>query len=185
MQATLMLAELLRFNGLYLPKMIKDFPSGCYYVRPEYRGNPMIWLLGHIVLNRGEIVEMLGGDPRTGDLGDLFARGTIPENEPSKYPAPAELLKRFSKLVALTEQLIVKADPGLLDQKGWGRFESLGQNLAYSYMHETHHIGQISYLINLPAIRNIKKNGTSTFRKFEKKETTTKLILDGIKSVFT
>jgi len=177
-------AEMLRFNGVYLPKLLKEYPPESYYIRPEVRGNPLIWLVGHIVLNRGEIVEMLGGDPKTGDLGDHFARGTVPENDPSKYPEPSELLKRFTRLVILTEHLIVRADPSLLDKKGWGQFECLGQNLAYSYMHETHHIGQVSYLLNLPTLKSLKKTPT-TFRKPEQKSSTTKIILDGIKSVFT
>jgi len=184
MQATMVFAEMLRFNGVYLPKLLKEYPPESYYIRPEVRGNPLIWLVGHIVLNRGEIVEMLGGDPKTGDLGDHFARGTVPENDPSKYPEPSELLKRFTRLVILTEHLIVRADPSLLDKKGWGQFECLGQNLAYSYMHETHHIGQVSYLLNLPTLKSLKKTPT-TFRKPEQKSSTTKIILDGIKSVFT
>ena len=184
MQTTTILAELFRFNGAYIPKLLKAFSPESFFVRPENRGNPMIWLLGHVVLNRGEIVEMLGGDPQTADLGDLFARGTVPENDPSKYPEPIELIRRYARLVALTEHLLANSNPAILDAKSHGQFETLGQNLAYSYMHETHHIGQITYLINLPSIKNMKKAAT-TFRKPEPKSSTTKIILEGIKSVFT
>ena len=185
MQAIPILAELLRFNGAYLPKLLKSYPIDSFYIRPENRGNPMIWLLGHVVLNRGEIVEMLGGDPKTADLGDFFARGTFPENDRSKNSEPEELVKRYVRLVALTEHLLVNSDTGVLNQKSWGQFDSLGQNLAYSYMHETHHIGQITYLTNLPSIKGMKKAATSTFRQPEKKNSTTKIILESIKSVFT
>ncbi len=184
MQAIPILAELFRFNGAYIPKMLKEFLPESFFVKPENRGNPMIWLLGHVVVNRGEIVEMLGGDPQTADLGDLFARGTFPENDPSKYPKPLELIRRYARLVALTEHLLLNSDPAILDQKSRGQFETLGQNLAYSYMHETHHIGQITYLTNLPSIKSLKKKAT-TFRKPDKKDSTTKIILEGIKSVFT
>ena len=184
MQAASMFAELLRFNGVYVPKILKGFLLESYFIKPENRGNPLIWILGHIVLNRGEIVEILGGDPKTSDLGDLFARGTVPENNPSIYPQPDELIKRFTRLVALTEHLIIKADPALFDRKSWGRFDTLGQNLAYSYMHETHHIGQITYLTNLPSIK-AKKTPATQFRRPETKNSTTRIILDSIKSVFT
>lgn len=182
-----MFAELLRFNGVYLPKILKGYPPESYFIMPETRGNPMIWLLGHLVLNRGEIVEILGGDPKTSDLGDNFANGTQPSTSPSKYPAPAELIKRFSQLAGLTEHLITRADPALFGRKSWGKFESLGQNLAYSYMHETHHIGQVNYLVNLPSIKSMKRAAASamTFRNPEKKNSTTKVILEGLKSVFT
>ncbi|MEE9554056.1 MAG: DinB family protein [candidate division Zixibacteria bacterium] len=184
MQTTRILAELFRFNGTYIPKLLKVFSLESFYIKPENRGNPMIWLLGHVVLNRGEIVEMLGGDPQTADLGDLFARGTFPKDDPSEYPEPSELLKRYARLVALTEHLLENSDPAVLDQKSWGQFETLGQNLAYSYMHETHHIGQITYLTNLPSIKSMKKKVT-TFRKPDQKNSTTKILLDSIKSVFT
>ncbi len=185
MQAIPILAELLRFNGAYLPKLLKGFPLDSYYVRPENRGNPIIWILGHLVLNRGEIVEMLGGDPKTSDLGDLFARGTFPQADRSVNPEPEHLLKRYARLVALTEHLLVNSDDTILNQKGWGQFESLGQQLAYSYMHETHHIGQITYLSNLPTIKGMKKEATGIFKRPEQKNSTTRIILEGIKSVFT
>ena len=80
MQTTPILAELFRFNGAYIPKLLKAFSPESFFVRPEHRGNPMIWLLGHVVLNRGEIVEMLGGDPQTADLGALQQHtGVAPE----------------------------------------------------------------------------------------------------------
>ena len=81
-------AELLRFNVGYVGKLVEGLAPEAYFIRPENRGNPLIWILGHIVLNRGEIIEILGGDPRTGDLGDLFARGTRPDNNPSGGGAP-------------------------------------------------------------------------------------------------
>lgn len=182
MTANSIIAELLRFNGAYLPRMLKDLPPESFIIRPEGRGNPIIWLLGHLVLNRGEIVEILGGDPKTGDLGDLFARGTIPASSLSVYPQPSELLVRFKQLAALTDHLLEQADELLMDRQSWGQFETVGQNVAYSYMHETHHIGQISYITNLPSAKSLKK--ATSFRKPEKKNSTGKLILEGIKSVF-
>lgn len=184
MQSTEIFAELMRFNGVYVPRLFKGFPEDIFYIKPENRGNPLIWILGHLVLNRGEIVEILGGNPRTSDLGDYYARGTFPETDPAKNQTPDELLKRWTKLVALTEHLIVNADPILMDQKSWGQFESLGQNLAYSYMHETHHIGQMVYILSLPSVKN-KKPSSTQFRKPDQKNSTTKIILESIKSVFT
>ncbi len=184
MEATAIFAELMRYNVAYLVKLLKQVAPESFFMRPENRGNPLIWLLGHIVLNRGEIIEILGGDPRVGNLGDLFARGTIPENDPSIYPEPSKLLARLIKMSSLTDDLLLKCDPALLDTTSRGRFKTVGQNLAYSYMHETHHIGQVTYIINLPIIEKADVS-TTTFRKPEKKNSTGKILLDGIKSVFT
>jgi len=78
MQLINTLAELLRFNAGYLSKSLENIPDASYFVKPEKRGNPLIWLLGHVVVNRGEILEIIGGNPAIGTLADLFARGTKP-----------------------------------------------------------------------------------------------------------
>jgi hypothetical protein len=87
------------------------------------------------------------------------------------------------KMANITQTVLKGCDPNILNQKSWGKFDSLGQNLAYSYMHETHHIGQIAYIINLPGIKPEKRPGTN-FRKMDSKNSTAKIILDNIKSVF-
>lgn len=184
MLPTAMFAELFRFNVGYLARTLEGLTPEKYFIRPEGRANPIMWLLGHVVMNRGEIVEILGGNPSTRDLADLFARGTRPQSDISIYPTPEKLMARFLKLAALTDHLLKNCDQTLFDRPSWGQFETVGQNLGYSYMHETHHIGQISYLINLPAIKGLKKSPTA-FRKPETKSSTTKIILEGIKSVFT
>jgi uncharacterized damage-inducible protein DinB len=184
MKATAIFAELMRYNAAYLSKLLKSVTLESFFVRPDDRGNPLIWLLGHIVLNRGEIIEILGGDPRVDNLGDLFARGTTPENNPSIYPEPSKLTARFIKMSSLTDDLLLKSDPALLDTASRGHFKTVGQNLAYSYMHETHHVGQVTYIVNLPIIKKTNLSSTA-FRRLEKKDSTAKILLHGIKSVFS
>ena len=184
MKTTEQFAELLKFNVAYLSRTIDGVLPEKFYVRPEGRGNPLIWLMGHLVLNRGEIVEILGGDPTTRDLADHFARGSRPLSDPGAYPKPTQLMTRLVKLAALTDHLLKNCDESILDKPSWGQFESLGQNLAFSYMHETHHIGQITYIVNLPSVRPAKRQ-TSFSRPDDKKSSTTKIVLDSIKSVFT
>jgi hypothetical protein len=177
-------AELLKFNVAYLARTIDGVEFEKFFVRPEGRGNPAIWIMGHLVLNRGEIVEMLGGDPSTRDMGDLFARGTHPVNDPRAYPKPAQLMTRYIRLAGLTDQILKDCGDEILSRPSWGQFDSLGQSLSFSYMHETHHIGQITYLVNLPSVRAPKKQ-TSFARPEQRKESTTKIVLDSIKSVFS
>jgi uncharacterized damage-inducible protein DinB len=180
----ILLAELLRYNVAYLANILKKVSPESYFVRPENRGNPLIWLLGHIVVNRGEIIEILGGNARTADLVDLFARGTVPENKPSMYPEPSDLIARMIKMSSLTDHLLERGDPAVLDKASWGRYETVGQNVAYSYMHETHHIGQVAYVVNLPAVKTVTMART-VFRKPERENSTRRIILEGIKSVFS
>ncbi len=183
MLSSAIFAELLKFNIAYLSRTIEGVSQEKYYIRPEGRGNPLIWLMGHLVLNRGEIVEILGGDPSTRDLGDFFARGTRPLNDPTAYPQPQKLMTRYVKLAAITDHLLKSCDDAIFDKPSWGQFDTLGQHLAYSYMHETHHIGQVTYLVNLPSIRAARKS--SLARQEPTKNSTTKIVLDSIKSVFT
>ncbi len=180
MFTTGLFAELLKFNLAYLARTLDGVSSDKFFIRPEGRGNPLIWLVGHIVLNRGEIIELLGGDPSTRDLGDLFARGTKPSSDQSIYPQPKQLMTRFMKLELLTDQLLKQCDPSLLSRPSRGQFDSVGQHLAYSYMHETHHIGQVTYVVNLPAFK-VRRVGYEA----PKKSSTTKIVLDSIRSVFS
>jgi hypothetical protein len=184
MQTTAVFAELLKFNIAYLVRMLEGIPKDRYFVRPENKGNPLIWLLGHLVLNRGEIVELLGGDPATRDLSSLFARGTKPDSNSSVYPESEKLMKRYIRLASITDHLLKNCDQSLMDRPSWGQFETVGQNLMYSYMHETHHIGQLTYLVNLPSIKSSRQN-TSFVRNGDKKTSTTKVVLESIKSMFS
>ena len=183
MQAIKIFAELLRFNAGYLSNSLEKVPEEKYFVRPEISGNPLIWILGHLVVNRGEIVEILGGNTSMGTLADLFARGTRPQADSSLYPRPQQLIARFMKLASMTNDILQRCDPNLFSQKSWGQFESVGQNLAYSYMHETHHIGQIIYILGLKPFKQNKKSATN-FRKPKENSSTAKILLENIKSVF-
>ena len=186
MQAISMIGELLRFNAGYLHKMVAELPTDAWFVKPANRCNPIIWIYGHIIINRGEIIEVLGGDPNNGILADHFARGTVPAADSSVYPEPQKLVARLNKMMLLTDQLIKSCDPAILDNPSWGNFESVGQNLAFSYMHETHHIGQISYVCKLPEVKSVAPKKAGTFDKHVKpNNTTTKIILENIKSVFS
>jgi hypothetical protein len=51
-------------------------------------------------------------------------------------------------------------------------------------MHETHHIGQMTYVVNLPALKVAKKQ-TSFARPDMKKGSTAKIFLESIRSVFS
>lgn len=177
-------ADMLKFNAGYLARTLDGLEIEKYLVRPEGRGNHLMWILGHIVLNRGEMIELLGGDPKTRDLGDRFARDTHPESNPALYPQPQVLITRYLKLAALTDHLIKQCDQSLMERPGWGQFETLGQHLAFSYMHETHHIGQMLYIVNLPSVRSARRS-SSFARPEPKKNSTTKIVLDSIKSVFS
>ena len=186
MQAHSMIGELLRFNAGYLHKMVSNLPAETWYIRPGGRSNPIIWIYGHIIVNRAEIIEILGGDSDTGHLPDLFSRGTKPSIDKSVYPSPAKLIAKSNKMMLLTDELIKSCNSEMLDSPSWGNFDSVGQNLAFSYMHETSHIGQITYILNLPEIKASKRSKQDTFSKHikNKNSTTTKIIVENIKSVF-
>ncbi len=184
MESITIFSDLLKFNSSFLIKSLAGIPDESYFIRPEKRGNPLMWLLGHIIVNRGEIVEILGGEPRLGNLADLFARGTYPQGNSSVYPSPEEMIARLAKISSLTDHLLKNVDPGLMDKASWGKFETVGQNLAFSYMHETHHLGQITYIVNLPGIKNVKKPSTIFKKPEERKNSTAKILISNLKSVF-
>jgi uncharacterized damage-inducible protein DinB len=107
------------------------------------------WILGHVVLSRRGIVRMLGGQlPQDPAWKQHYARGGSGAGAHLAWPA---LLEAFQATdAALKEAFQGVADWDLPAQNpGLGIEQPLEQVVAFLFMHECYHLGQIGVIRKL------------------------------------
>lgn len=149
MQITTVLSDLFKYNTGYLAKHLNNIEKSKLFIRPEGRHNPIIWILGHIVVSRGSILEILGDEPDLIKLSRYFSSGTEPLNSASGYPHVDEIMGQLGKLGTRLVRHISEGGDSLLHRQVWGDYDTIGKHLVNGYIHESYHVGQISYLLNL------------------------------------
>ena len=117
----------------------------------------MLWIFGHMVHTRAQILMLLGDDFDAG-LGNAFARGAALQDT-SGYPsrekineASREVNRRlYAKLGALTDADVSKA----ASRSFTNAVQTLGDQVAFLAMHDTYHVGQLAYVrkaLGLPGV---------------------------------
>lgn len=183
MQAQALIADLFKYNTAYLTKKLTNIDRARLFIRPNYTLNPIIWIFGHIIFCRSEILEVIGINSRASELADFFASGTFPLNDPSEYPHFDDLVAQYSNLGSQLCDSIVKGGEDLLGRRCWGKYDTIGKTIVAGYIHESYHIGQINTTLIL-----VEKIGVDQSRvnfATRRKNSTGKILLDGLKSVLT
>ena len=184
MESINLITDLFKYNTGYLVKHLSSIDRQKLFIRPNVRLNPIVWIFGHIVVSRGSLIELLGGEPATWELSQYFNTGTKPLNDPSDYPPYDELMSSLGKLGTKLNRLIVEGSDALLNKQVWGNYDTIGKHVLSGYIHESYHIGQITYLLN-----QIEKTSMNQSRlklsTTKKNNSTGKLLLDSLKSVLT
>jgi hypothetical protein len=112
---------------------------------PSPGGNCANWVVGHIIQNRGAILELLGEKPVWSPAeGEPYKRGSAPItgiSEAKSMPELFEALDRSQERVMAGLSRIQDSDLGAADTKG-----SLASRLAGLTFHEAYHAGQLGLL---------------------------------------
>jgi uncharacterized damage-inducible protein DinB len=121
---------------------------------PDKGGNHLNWILGHIVMSREVILEMLGqARLLTPEQARPYKRGIKPEQMTDLLPFKQlvelhtrgqELLK--TALEGMTAKRLEACDPESKNE--WLR-QPLYKTLLFLHFHETYHVGQIGLLRRL------------------------------------
>lgn len=183
MEITTMISDLIKYNTGYLAKHINNIDKSRLYLRPLQRFNPIIWILGHIVVSRASLLEMLGEETRMREFHEYFSSGTMPLTDPSGYPHIDEIMGQLGKLGTSLVRHINEGGENLLNTQAWGDYENIGKYLVNGYIHETYHVGQISYLLNMTA--KLQSSKTKLSLGARKKDSTGKFLISSLKSVLT
>jgi hypothetical protein len=185
MQTVNLITDLFKYNTGYLVKHLMPIDKSQLFVRPSHKMNPIIWILGHIVVSRGSLIELMGDEPETGRLYPYFCSGTKPLNDPSEYPHFDDIMGLLGKTSTKLIRRIISGGDSFLSRSAWGDYETIGKNIVAGYIHESYHIGQITYLLSMSEKMNLKPSKLKISHKKDSATKTSIFSLSGLKSVLT
>lgn len=107
-------------------------------------GNCLNWVLGHIVVDRDDILELLG-EPPVASAAARYKRGSEPiTGEGEGVLSLPQLLELLDQSQARIEATLSRMDAAAFARKSEGdeRGRTIGQRAFFIYFHETYHVGQ-------------------------------------------
>ena len=108
----------------------------------------MLWIFGHMVNTRAQLLKMLGESIDTG-WGDVFDRGAglheairYPTRETIQAVSRAVNSRLYAKLAALTDGELA----GPAARSPAPAVKTTTDLIAFLVMHDTYHVGQLAYV---------------------------------------
>jgi hypothetical protein len=136
---------LFQYNHYAIGVNARDLTHEESLLGPKPGGNCANWVLGHIVQNRGAILELLGEQPVwNASDGDPYKRGSAPiagGATAKPFPEILEALDRSQERLLAGLSRMRDSDLGSADTKG-----SAAAKLAGLQFHEAYHAGQLGLL---------------------------------------
>jgi uncharacterized damage-inducible protein DinB len=138
-------------NGEIFDKVVEAVPQDKWLTQPSTDSNHMTWVAGHVVVHRAILAEMLGAE-WSAPWRKLFSRGAKLV-APDQYPDADELRRAWNEVSeklttslsnATEEDLAKPAPQGVPTMDG-----KVGGFVAFLCLHETFHVGQLSYIKKL------------------------------------
>ncbi len=143
-----MIASMFRTNTQLFEKATQGIPPEKWLVGPGNDSNHLLWIAGHVVVHRAIIIKLLGLES-SAPWAKLFTRGAKLV-APEQYPEPGEIQRAWDdvsqKLSASLSSVAagVLAKPAPRESPSFDR--TVGGQVAFLCLHETYHVGQMSYL---------------------------------------
>jgi len=109
------------------------------------RGNCLNWVLGHIAINRDQVLEVLGEPPLMGEAGTRYKRESEPLTAGDEGILPLDdLLSRIAQAQERITAALSQMDEATFAHQAPGgrRSRTVGQALFFLYFHESYHVGQ-------------------------------------------
>ena len=142
------IAEMFKANAQIFEKATTGIPSEKWLTRPGDGSNHLTWIAGHVVVHRAMAAKILGCD-WSAPWEKLFARGAKLV-APEQYPDPAELRRNFEEISTKVASALPKVSEEVLNKPVSKEQPSLdgtlGGTIALLCLHETFHMGQMTYL---------------------------------------
>ena len=136
-----------QINNYLFDKAFADIDPEHLHSRPEDKANSLHFIAGHVTAARYGLANLIGIDDKCA-WEDLFDRG-VSAKAPSDYPSFEEIIaswnnitpKILTRLESMTEAEINAAGP-----EGFpGDKKTIGNAIAFLSLHESYHMGQLSY----------------------------------------
>jgi uncharacterized damage-inducible protein DinB len=147
-QDVAIIANMFKTNSQIFEKATQGVPSEKWLTRPGNDSNHLAWIAGHVVVHRALVAKLLGL-PWSAPWEKLFARGAQLV-APEQYPAADELQRSFHELSEKLSAALPSASQEVLSKPVPKEQPSLdgtlGGSIALLCLHETFHVGQMTYL---------------------------------------
>jgi len=139
------LAKLFELNKFCIKKNTEGLTHADSLVQPQSSGNCFNWVLGHIVSTRNLILNLLGELPIwTEREAENYQRGSNPIEDGLQAHSFEKLLADFDRSQEQILNALKRTSDEDLAQKVDD--ETVGNELATLYFHETYHVGQTGLL---------------------------------------
>ena len=147
---------LFRINFNVLRFSFKDITEELALINPPPAGNCINWILGHILVSRDNVLELIGQERfLTPEQSDVYRRGSTGNNSESymKLSQLQPLLKKTPKRIKEGLEGLTTVDLAEVGE----REESLSYRLTFLHFHEAYHCGQIGLLRRLVGLEGVIK----------------------------
>ena len=145
------IAEQFRLNTALVDRVLDGFSDEAMRFRPEGKGNPAHFVLGHIAATRYDIARLMGLELKA-DWAKLFDRG-VELRDAAQYPSVTELRAAFGEVAeAINKRFEELTEVDLSAEPSWeppGMEKSIRGVLNFLAFHESYHIGQLGYIRKL------------------------------------
>lgn len=133
-------------NSDLVKKALDGIPAAQWVVKPSDCSNHLMWVAGHIIWARGNLLRTLGVDWRL-SWAKQFGRGSQPE-EIREYPLVDEVRKVWNDLSGQLAACLASVPAEALDKPhDKPTFDGkVGGFVAFLAFHETYHVGQVTYI---------------------------------------
>ena len=142
------ISGMFRTNTDIINKAIADVRTEDWFRMPGDDSNHMMWLLGHVVLHRGQVLNVLGVDWNS-SWASLFARGSQRVDD-ADYPAVDEMRAAWDEISQQLNSTLREPAPDVLSKaapQGAPSFDkTMSGAVAFYAFHDTYHTGQVSFL---------------------------------------
>ena len=141
-------AGMFKFNTDIVNKAIADVAPEHWFKNPGDDSNHLMWIMGHLVVHRGQTLKLLGVDWNS-EWASLFSRGADRQAD-TAYPSTEEMLAAWQQVSAELANALQQPRADVLEKdapKGPPTFNGkVSGTVAFYAFHDTYHVGQISYL---------------------------------------
>lgn len=142
------ISGMFRTNTDIINKAIADVRPEDWFRAPGDDSNHLMWLLGHVVVHRGQVLKTLGVDWNS-SWAPLFARGAQ-RGDDAQYPTVDEMRAAWDEISEQLKATLREPAADVLTRpapEGPPSFDKkLSGTVAFYAFHDTYHTGQVSFL---------------------------------------
>jgi len=143
------LAQSFTTNHWLIHRLVDGLSHADSIIQPPYDGNCLNWVLGHIIVSRNEVLDLLGAEVVwSEEVVKLYKTGSEPIKEDGQGLTFEELIDALDiaqeRIAGSLEEISADELNRIVETKRGAR--PIGKHVAGLNWHETYHTGQLELL---------------------------------------